>query len=326
MKKIANPETTKSDDCSGSEPYIDLGQDKLLISDLARLCTNALETGFDVEAAQRLISANNIAPPKAASVLENWPWPLRVYSLGQFSIQIDGRPLQFLGKAPIKQLQLLKVLVAFGETDVSKEQLTQILWPDSEGDDAQRALSTTLYRLRQLVGSSVVNQSQGKLSLSQTHCWTDKRCMDAYLLEASQCIKQNKLAEAWSNTDKALALYRGPFYSYGSSSWELSVSERIRRKLLNHIDQLGTQLIDNHYYELAIQAYMKGIEIDELQEMFYQGAIRCYKQMGCDAEAYSIYKQCKTVLTSVLGIMPGAQTLELINSSAIQTETSVPNK
>ena len=294
------------------------------MSDLARLCTNALETNTDAEAAQRLILANNIAPTKAASVLENWPWPLKIYSLGQFSIQIEGQPLQFLGKAPIKQLQLLKALVAFGEIGVSKDQLAQTLWPDAEGDDAQQALSTTLHRLRQLVGSTIVTQSQGKLSLSQTHCWTDKRCLDAYLLQASQCIKHNQFAKAWSYTDRALALYRGPFYSYGSSTWELSTSEQIRRKILNHIDQLGAQLVDNHYYEFAIQAYMKGIEIDELQEGFYQGAIRCYKQMGRDAEAHSIYKQCKTILTSVLGIMPGAETLALINSNATETKTSVP--
>lgn len=313
MKKITDPHTLRpADGTALAAPRTNLEQNKALTSDLACLCISALEAGNDVAPAQRVILANNIAPTKATSILENWPWPLRIYSLGQYSIQIDGQPLQFLGKAPIKQLQLLKALVAFGEIDVSREQLTQTLWPDSEGDDAQQALSSTLFRLRQLVGSSMITQSQGSLSLSQDYCWTDIRCLNVYLLEAVKCLKQVKFTDAWSYTDKALALYHGPFYNYGSSSWELTVSERIRRRLLNHIDELASQLVDNHYYELAIKVYMKGIEIDELQEGFYQGAIRCYKKMGFDAEAYSIYKQCKTVLTSVLGIMPRAKTLDLI--------------
>jgi LuxR family maltose regulon positive regulatory protein len=305
--------------------HADEDEDESIRLDLARLCIRALESDADVATAQRVILAKNIVPTKAAAFLENWPWPVRVYSLGQFSVHVNGQPLQFLGKAPKKQLELLKALAAFGGTEVSKERLAQALWPDAEGDDAQQALSTTLYRLRQLVGANTIIQSQGSLSLSSDQCWSDIHCVNYHLLQASKHIKQNKLIDAWSSTDKALALYHGPFSGYGSSPWELSVSERLRRRLLNHIDDLASRLVDKQYYGLAIQAYMKGIETDELQEGFYQGIIRCYKQVGRDAEAYSVYKQCQTVLASVLGCMPSAQTLALINNNSAQSDTSVPS-
>ncbi|MCK7497369.1 MAG: hypothetical protein MZW92_46165 [Comamonadaceae bacterium] len=52
--------------------------------------------------------------------------------------------------------------------------LAELLWPEADGDAAQRAFDTTLHRLRKLLGHErAVVLSEGRLSLNPTVCWVD---------------------------------------------------------------------------------------------------------------------------------------------------------
>src|SRR5271169_6305787 len=74
-----------------------------------------------------------------------------LYTLGQFKIEVDRKPLHLQTKGH-KPLQLLKVLIALGGQTVAIDQLTESLWPDSDGDRAYGAFTVTLRRLRELIG------------------------------------------------------------------------------------------------------------------------------------------------------------------------------
>jgi len=50
--------------------------------------------------------------------IENWPWPLKMMTLGGFAVLKDDVAITFLRKAPKKVLSLLKAIVAFGRTAV----------------------------------------------------------------------------------------------------------------------------------------------------------------------------------------------------------------
>ena len=80
--------------------------------------------------------------------IPGWPWPLEVRMLGRFEVLRDGQPLVFSRKAPKKTLALLKAMVALGGRAVSEHRLLDALWPGEEGDAAERALDSTLLRLR----------------------------------------------------------------------------------------------------------------------------------------------------------------------------------
>ena len=90
------------------------------------------------------------------------------------------------------------------------------------------------------------------------------------------------------------------------------MSERVRRKLLHHIDAICTRLCQNDHYEQAMEGYLKGLDVDDLQEHFYRGLIICHNQLGQEAEALSVYRECHALLFSVLGHPPSAETTALI--------------
>ncbi len=68
-------------------------------ADTAFLCEKALEEGIEVEYVQEIIRRRRLVPENPPVHLENWPWPLKVYTLGQFLIYKGGQPLRFSRKA-----------------------------------------------------------------------------------------------------------------------------------------------------------------------------------------------------------------------------------
>ena len=100
--------------------------------------------------------------------------------LGRFSVAIDGQPVSVNGngksngKTKKRPLALLKALIAFGGRGVASSQLSESLWPDSEGDLGIRNLTVTLHRLRHVLRAhAAVLQHDGKLTLNERVCWVD---------------------------------------------------------------------------------------------------------------------------------------------------------
>ncbi|MFV1948850.1 MAG: hypothetical protein ACC633_02830, partial [Anaerolineales bacterium] len=67
---------------------------------MSQLCAKALEYGIEVDYVQDLISKRKLVPPEdSLHDLDNWPWQIRINTLGPFSLVKDGEPVRFSGKA-----------------------------------------------------------------------------------------------------------------------------------------------------------------------------------------------------------------------------------
>jgi hypothetical protein len=106
---------------------------------MAPLLQKALEADIETNHAQRLIREHAIAPPVSGHYVKNWPYPLKVYPLGSFSVLVDNQPLSYNHRGQNKHLALLKAIIAFGGRQVREELLWEALWPDAEGDAAHVA-------------------------------------------------------------------------------------------------------------------------------------------------------------------------------------------
>ena len=117
---------------------------------LSRLFAEAISARIEVEYVQHCIRALHLRPPSRD--VKDWPWPLRICTFGRFEILRDGRPLEYLRKAPRKTMALLKAIIAFGGTNVREQRLVDAFWADEEGDVATKSLGAALHRLRKLIG------------------------------------------------------------------------------------------------------------------------------------------------------------------------------
>jgi ATP/maltotriose-dependent transcriptional regulator MalT len=186
-----------------------------------RMLPLALQEGIEVEEAGALVRRFRYPPDDP--LLEGWPWPVRVYTLGRFEVQRDGRPLRFERKAPRRPLALLQCLIAHGGDGVSEHTLEDALWPDAEGDQAHQRLALTLHRLRQVLGDAeAIRVRNGKVSLAADRVWVDVLCLQ----RAAKTQSGAQLARL------VATLHRGDFLpGEAQEHWLLPARERLRQLL-----------------------------------------------------------------------------------------------
>ena len=273
----------------------------------------ALEAGIEEEHVRELIRKRNLIPEAPPVHLENWPWPVKIYSLGQFSIVKDGEPLRFSGKVQQKPLALLKTIVALGGKNVAIENLIDLLWPDADGDDAYQSFTTTLHRLRKLLeNDKAIQLIDGKVTLDPRQCWIDTWEFERLFGEVENITEKDapeKLsAHVLTIMKKAIHLYTGHFLAgEPGCQWAISLRERLRLKALRLISNSGAYHEYGGDWRTAAECYMKGLDIDDQVEEFHQRLMICHSRDGRPGEALAVYTRCRKVLASI-GVKPSPKT------------------
>jgi DNA-binding SARP family transcriptional activator len=274
----------------------------------APLFDRALSAGIEVEHVQRLIRRHGIMPPEPATAAENWPWPVRIYTLGRFDVLRDDEPLlRSSGKVQLKPLELLKCLCALGGRAVAQDSVTDALWPDAEGDAADQALRTTLHRLRKLLQSDrAVRLEDRQLHLDPHIVWVDCLAFD-------RVARQPLLADR-DGLRRALDAYRGVFLQGESATWTIAFREQLRAQHLRMAERLGALLEDEGDCTGAIGCWLRAIEVEPLAEGLYRRLMQAYARIDRRAEALAVYQRCRLAMLSRLGVSPTAETQALHRS------------
>lgn len=242
--------------------------------------------------------------------------PLRVHTLGRFTIQVEGQPLTFSRKAQKRPLDLFKMLLALGGERVEITTLTGLLWPDAEGDSGKASFDSTLYRLRKLLGiTDLLSVSEGRLSIDRSKCWADIWVLEEIVAEIE---KATHAEDARDGQDYAglsrelLRLYAGHFLDQElQESWAVEARDRFRAKFVRAVSQLGAVLEQHKDWDQAATLYLRALELDNLAEPLYRRLMVVYREQGESAEAINIYRRCRDMLSIVLNAKPSEETEEI---------------
>ena len=221
---------------------------------------------------------------------------------------------------------MLKALIAFGGRGVREEQIMDAIWPDAEADYAHRSFSTTLHRLRKMIGyNQAVPLKGGCLSLNPVYIWVDswafERRIGAVEKMLTPQITYGEHDEVIRKTQKAIDYYRGPFL--GSETWEpwaVNYGERLRNKFLRIVGKLGHFWEKAGHLEEAIECFQKSLEVDNTDEETYRRLMALHYRMGRLSKALSTYHRCKEILLDNLNIQPSEDT-ENLRRSLVRSRT-----
>ncbi len=268
------------------------------------LCQKALENGIEPSFVSYLIQKRDLFPKTPPLHIYNWPWPVKIYTLGKFSIFKKDEEIRFSGKAQKKPIDLLKSLLAFGSIDVPVNRLADALWPDSEGDAAYQSFTMALKRLRKLLGGKdTIILSEGLVSLNPRICWTDIRAFE-FALEKNTAEKDR--------LSKAVDLYKGPFLAEDTDSfWAAPMQIRQNHKYLAAIKALAKIHEKSGDWDNVIDCYEKGLDADDLSEPLYRELMSCYERLGQMSQVVGIFDRCKKILRAKCDIEPSRETIDL---------------
>ena len=288
------------------------------------LYAKALEEGIEPDYVKGLIRRQKLNPPipsfekgGAEGIwVDDWPYPIKICTLGRFEIIKDDMPLTPPRKAQKKPLEMLKSLIAIGSNGMTIEQMTDLLWQEADGDMAHKSFEITLLRLRRMLGNEkAVRLQGGLLILDRSICYVDVWAFQNLIERIEEYEHKKKTDDALRLSEKALHLYKGHFLPAETQyEWTMSLREHLRNRFHRLVIKAGSYMEKQNNRENAIEYFQKGLEIDPLCEDFYQRLILCHQKLGHKAEAVRTYNLCRTTLSTSLGITPSAKTEEIYSS------------
>ncbi len=276
---------------------------------MARVLGAALAYDIETEYVRRLIRHGKLRPE--AGAVESWPWPIKIRVLGSFELLKDEASLPAGGKARHRPLELLKAVAALGGRKVAATKLIDALWPDAEGDAAQHAFDTTVYRLRKLLDQpDAIVVHDTKVSLNTECCW-----LDVWAFEELQARAEDLQHDGPKSKDlarigaAALRLYRGDLLAQEAESpWLHAPRERLHGKFVRLVSAIGCHWEEAGQSDRAAELYQKALEIDPLTETWYRRLMVCHQHHNGPAEALAVYQRCQKILSEVLRCQPSIET------------------
>jgi DNA-binding SARP family transcriptional activator len=275
---------------------------------MSRLYAIALTHDIEPEYVRRIITLRALTPPADAPVPDTWPYPVKLHTLGRFTVTRDDQPLS---RSPSHQkpLELLQALIALGGREVDEERLAELFWPEAEGDVAIQNLKINVHRLRKLLPEDALVWTEGKLTLDAHRVWVDLWALERELNRLDQATPAKAVALA----QRIFRLYRGAFLPENTAPWALAARERIHNKTLRLVTRAAETLLSTGPVA-AVPLYDQAIELDPLRESLYQGLMRCHRALHRPAEVEHVYRRCRDVLKRELGVEPSGETETLIKS------------
>lgn len=245
---------------------------------------------------------------------DNQTWPVRVFTLGRFEVLIEDQQPAIGRKTPHRPLTLLKALIAMGGRRVSCDRLASALWPDADGDTARKSFDTTLYRLRKLLAhEQALLCTESTLSLDARYCWVDAWAFEHLIGKIRRAIHDSDVemtpVTMQQLCDQLFHLYQNHFLRQDDDMhWAVSMRERLRSKFVNFLVDCGRYWEHRSNWRLALDCYQRGLDVDDLVEVFFQRMMVCYLELGRISEGMAAYRRCKLLLSVVLGLRPESAT------------------
>jgi two-component SAPR family response regulator len=245
---------------------------------------------------------------RAEPAIREEPRPtLKIYTLGQARVELDGESIQWT----IAQSRDLFFCLLQHPEGLRKEGLGEILWPEHTPQKLEGIFRSTLYRLRRaLFRESVVLEEGLYLFNRQSDYWFDVEAFEELLNQAEHTLHVAK-GKKIALLEEALALYQGDYLDGVYADWCALERERLRGRYLAALEALAGLYADRGEVQRAIELYQNILAQDQYQETAHRELMRCYYRLGDRAAAIRQYQACAMILRKDLGVNPMPETEEL---------------
>jgi len=222
----------------------------------------------------------------------------RAWLLGGLRIEHAGRPVSLPRGKP---RQLLARLLLVPGAALTREQLTEALWPEAAPDRGGRYLSSALYRLRQALGDAWLEAAEGRVAVrAAPDLWVDAR--------EFELLAQHASLTQWA---QAIALYTGDLLPEIYDDWVLLPRLALRELYLRLLRQCGARAAAEGQWPAAAEHYQRLLAADPYDEAAAQGVMRSLAAAGRIAAALEAHARFADSLAAEMGLAPTAETQAL---------------
>ena len=242
---------------------------------------------------------------------------MRIALLGPPQIEADGRPVV----VDTRKAVALLAYVAIVDRPVARESLAELLWPESEPEDARGALRRTLSVLRAGLGGSWLRIDRRQVVLEGDDIHLDVATFRGAVRDGLHVHASGDACPACRvRLSRAVDFFRGDFlegFSLRDSApfdeWQMLESEALRTELADALRRLLDLEVAEARPE-AVATARRQIALDPLDEAAHRSLMRVHAAAGDRAALARHYRSLVLTLERELGVGPAAETTQLHDS------------
>ena len=263
------------------------------------------------------------------------PFDLEIRLLGPFRVAVDGREVEGRRFARRKPKLLVKLLALQPHHQLHREQLMELLWPDSDPEAAANNLHKAIHMARHALEPAlesgadsrfIITESQQVLLRAPRGLWVDA---DAFERQAARAVRSADVSEY----EAALALYAGDLLIEDPyEDWAAPRREQLRALRHDLLTGLARLHESRGSSREAVERLKELLDGEPAHEEAHRRLMRLYAAAGDRRQALRQYRQCAEALRRELGAEPERETTELqrqIESGRIKPPplgTTVPTR
>lgn len=243
------------------------------------------------------------------------PWSrLKVYLMGELCL-VAGERMVRGERLPGKQGRLAAAYLFIERNrPVSRDELADVLWPESLPRSFDVALSAVVSKLRGLLAELGVPRdtlapAAGCYQLNlPPGSWVDVAAAITSVHLAEGALLAGRHAEAYGPAVVACSILRRPFLPGIEGAWIDGQRRTLRAAQVRALDCLAEIHQWNGEHALALRAANEAVELEPYRESGYRRLMELHQQAGDRAEALRVYDRLVAVLDTDLNTVPGRET------------------
>jgi len=257
---------------------------------------------------------------------------LEVSTLGRFEVRRDHVPLSGGNWSRRKVNDLFKLLLSAEQHRLHREQIQEILWPNSTSEQAANSFGKTLYLLRRALepdlvagkgsASIYVLLERDTLMLTPDSMEIDADSFESSVkpLQARMRSRSQKGQDAASDLqllnefDHILALYKGDYLQDDLyEDWAQRRRDRLRRLYSWLLENAAKLALANAQGQRAGEYLQALLERNSADEQTHRQLMLVFARMGRRSDALNQYQLLRAALREELDANPLPETVDLYN-------------
>ncbi|HJS18682.1 MAG TPA: tetratricopeptide repeat protein [Anaerolineales bacterium] len=231
---------------------------------------------------------------------------LTIRAFGRAEVSVNGRVIP-MSEWRTKSVRDLFFYFLFKQEAVTKEQIGEALWPETDNPQALKArFKDEIYRLRRAVGRNAIVFDEVYYRFNRTLDYEyDVEAFESYLIRARRARDNTRRIEWYQ---KAVDLVLGPYLGEVDALWVVDERERLGQIYESVLEELARLYLNANQMEHCLSVCQAALLQNRYNEGIYQMQMRAYAALGDRASIVRCYQLCKTVLKEGLAIAPSQET------------------
>jgi predicted ATPase/DNA-binding SARP family transcriptional activator/Tfp pilus assembly protein PilF len=230
---------------------------------------------------------------------------LEIRLFGGWQARVGGEPMRRLRSR--SEQNLLAWLVLHSGSDVARERLAGILWPESAPDRGLFYLRRGLTDLRHALGPEAARLRSPsprtlRFDASGPSVFIDVLAFDAAAAQSTE-----------ESLAYAVELYRGPLFPECGETWALEEREAREWAYVDALEQLARRAVERHAPETAVRWLQQVVRTDPARETARQALLQALAASGDMAGMVQAYQTFRLYLHDELHAAPSAETVALFD-------------